>query len=138
MSFYNKPVFFYAFNNTAQTLLQGNYFALSNYENVQPTGLTGRVALETPSGATLKAYVYGEIQTNITTGSNNYDVRIPANTLLLSEGFQCRNNNTVGGMDDGVYALASGEAGILLQDTYTPTTEKTDANQTRLYGVYSA
>lgn len=138
MSFYSKPVFFYAYNNTAQTLTKGDYFALSNYENVHPTGSTGRVALETALTSGQKAYVYGEIQTNVTTGNNNYDVRIPTNTLLLSEGFQCRNNNTVGGMDDGVYALASGEAGIIYQNNYNPYTEKSDADQTRLYGVYSS
>ena len=132
MSFYSNPVFFYAFNNSAQTVSQGQYFTVSNYENVG-AGTSGRVDLPH------KAFVYGEIQTTVSAANNNYDVRITNNTLLTCKGFQCRNNTRVGAMDDGAYALVNAvQTGIIFNQRYGSGSETSDANQTRIYGVYSS
>ena len=132
MSYFSTPPFFYAFNSSAQTVSVGNYFALSNYENVE-AGAAGRVDVP------FKAYVYGEIQTTVTASNNNYAVSMGNNALLTCKGYQCRNNNTVGAMDDGAYGFIEGaETGVLFANRYLAGSETSDANQTRVYGVFTS
>lgn len=131
MSFYNKPVFFYAYSNVLQTASVGQYFGLTHYSNVGAGTTAGTIDIP------IKGYVYGELQTNVASSNNNYDVKMPNNTLSLCEGFQCRNNNTVGGMDDGAYGqIESAETGVYFQQRFSTGSERSDADQTRIYGVY--
>lgn len=129
MSYYSKPVFFYGFNSTAQTVSKGNSFALDSYKHCSAGANTGEINVQH------KAYLYGELQTDISVNNNNYDIVITNNDLLLCEGFQTRNNGTIGGMDDAVYAQVSTAASIRLADYRIYTSDKSDADQTRLYGV---
>lgn len=129
MSYYSKPVFFYGFNSTAQTVSKGSSFALDTYKHCSAGPSTGEINVQH------KAYLYGEIQTDVSVNNNNYDIVITNNNLLLHEGYQTRNNSTIGAMDDGVYAQVSTAASMQIANYYAYSSDKSDAYQARLYGV---
>lgn len=130
MSYYSKPVFFYAYNSTAQTVGVGSLFGLDTFESCAAGPSTGEVDISH------KAYLYGEIQTDVGINTNNYDTAITNNELLTHQGYQIRNNGQTGAMDDGVYAQVSSPSGIELVEYRVYTSDKSDAYQTRLYGVH--
>lgn len=124
--------FFYAHNDTKQTRTVGQLFALSDFVNVAEGSLTGQIDLRNR-----EAYLYGEIQTDVTATDNNYDIDILNNSLLPCDGFQCKNTNPVGAMDDGTHGLViNNVSAIRFANRYSAGAESSDAYQTRLFGVY--
>ena len=130
MSNINKSPFFHAYHTATQDVTRGNVFEIDTVVNCDRSDAY-RVSVK-------KAFYYGEIQTDVAAANNNYEIELDANVLSLCQGFQCSNLNTVGTMDDGVYGVSLSTAGILYHLRYTviqTNPERSDAHQTRLYGI---
>ena len=130
MSNINKSPFFHAYHSATQDVASDLLFEIDTIVNCDRADAY-QVSVN-------KAYYYGEIQTDVAAANNNYEIELATNVLSQCQGFQCKNINTVGAMDDGVYGVSLGSAGILYHERYPATytnPERSDAQQTRLYGI---
>ena len=130
MSNINKSPFFHAYHSVTQDVASDLLFEIDTIVNCDRSDAY-RVSAD-------KAFYYGEIQTSNQAANNNYEIELATNILSQCQGFQCSNLNTVGVMDDGVYGVSLGNAGILYHERYPMTAtnpERSDVDQTRLYGV---
>ena len=130
MSNINKSPFFHAYHSVTQDVASDLLFEIDTIVNCDRSDAY-RVSVD-------KAYYYGEVQTSNQAVNNNYEIELATNILSQCQGFQCSNLNTVGAMDDGVYGVSLGSAGILYHERYQShqtDPERSDAQQTRLYGI---
>lgn len=119
---------FRAHNTTRQTgVRNGNKFSLASFYGC--VGDSYNVFFE-------KAFVYGEIRTDGTSGENpNTDTAWAGGTILtkLSEGYQITTNaNYSVNMDDGIYGVIQNQAALTIKaSTYT----SSDVEETRIFGM---
>lgn len=127
MSTINLSACFHGYHSAQQSKTQGQLFELDTLKQCHRESLAEVRAF--------RAYYYGEVQTDVAQVSNSYDIEIVTNTLALCQGFQSRNVGTVGIMDDGVYGVSEDSGGIKMANVFNNTAERSDANQTRLFGL---
>ena len=91
-------------------------------------------------GSTRSYYVTGEVRVTLASTFQLGDIKIVANSGEAAEGYQVRNNvNGTVLMDDACYGVASqSSVGIYIADIAGGYTMESDANETRLIGVFTA
>lgn len=131
MSYRSLSPFFHVYNTTQQVVAVYNYYSYDRASHVRkdPSISTGKFV-------SVNAFTYGEIQADITADSR-YTIQLDSQLSLNHEGYQIRNVNDVGAMDDGAYGWGVGAQGMSLSDYYPlgSSTQTSDANQMRIWGV---
>lgn len=127
MSTINLSACFHGYHSAQQTIAVGDLFELDTLKQCHR-----KSAAEVRA---FRAYYYGEVQTDVPVTNNNYEIEIQTNTLSLCQGFQCPNLGDTGRQDDGVYGVSDSSGGIKFATRYATGAERSDANQTRLFGI---
>ena len=91
-------------------------------------------------GSTRNYYVTGEVRVTLASTFQLGDIKIVTNSGESAEGYQVRNNaNGTVLMDDACYGVASQSAvSIYIADIGGGYTMESDANETRLIGVFTS
>lgn len=129
MSYRSLSPFFHVYNTTQQSIALNQYYAYDRASHVRKNPI-----LNTTKFNSVNAFTYGEIQAN-TTQDTRYTIQLDSQLSLNHEGYQVSNVGNVGAMDDGAYGWGVGTQGMKLSDRLSGSTQTSDANQTRIWGV---
>ena len=127
---------FYGYRNTSVAITTDDTIISLTNASTGNTVSGGSISF----GSTRKYYAAGEVRVTSASGFQLSDIKIVTNSGESAEGYQVRNNaNGTVLCDDACYGIASqSSVSLYVADVNAPYGTDSDANETRIIGVFTS